>query len=481
MRDSGNSRSYKRFYLSIRTKLMIAMVASSAWTLFCTWIAIPWIHDISAVFGLPLTLAMVCGVALIPGWANAFLICGLLIDRRPIYNLHESLPGVSILVAAYNEETHIRDTLESILRQRYPGPVEIIVIDDGSLDATAQIVRGFNAAVSARPGFKLVLLQQTPNAGKAAALNKGLAKATYPLLVTLDADSCLYGSALANIVTNLVDAPPRTAAVAGTVLVRNSRDNLLTRLQEWDYFLGIAVVKRIQSLFQGTLVAQGAFSAYQRAAVEKVGGWSPTVGEDIVLTWALHREGYRVNYAENAFAFTNVPNSYLQFFRQRKRWARGLFEAFKRHTSLLWRPRLITPFVYLNAIFPYLDAAFLLVFVPGVIAAVFFQNYLLVGVMTLYLLPLMILINTIMFVHQRHIFSRYGLRVRKNSLGLLLYMLCYQLIMAPASLSGYLSELVNANKSWGTKVGGKIMPSSRTARPHPPKGGQESKKRQHLL
>ncbi len=121
------------------------------------------------------------------------------------------------------------------------------------------------------------------------------------------------------------------------------------------------------------MVAQGAFSAYWRSAVEAVGGWENTVGEDIVLTWALHKKGYRVNYAENAFVFTSVPETYGQFFRQRQRWARGLIEAFVRHPEIIFKLRPYSPFVYLNLLFPYLDVAFLLFFVPGLIAALFFN------------------------------------------------------------------------------------------------------------
>jgi poly-beta-1,6-N-acetyl-D-glucosamine synthase len=76
-------------------------------------------------------------------------------------------------------------------------------------------------------------------------------------------------------------APSDVQAVAGSVLVRNS---LWTRMQEWDYFLGIASVKRMQGLYQGTLVAQGAFSLYRTEAVLAAGGWPDAIGEDIVLT-----------------------------------------------------------------------------------------------------------------------------------------------------------------------------------------------------
>lgn len=89
------------------------------------------------------------------------------------------------------------------------------------------------------------------------------------------------------IVGRLFSAPSDVCAVAGTVLVRNSRGNFLARIQEWDYFLGIASIKRLQGMFQGTLVAQGAFSLYKTEAVRKIHGWPDAIGEDIVLTWNL--------------------------------------------------------------------------------------------------------------------------------------------------------------------------------------------------
>ncbi len=450
-RSTLNFRPYKNFYLSIRTKLVIASLVSFAWLALCSYLAIPWINDLTNIFGLPLTLLIIAGIALIPGWANAYLITGLLLDQRPLYRVHPSLPPVSILIAAYNEQDSIAQTLNSVARQKYAGPVEVVVINDGSQDDTAKVIRNSREQLSGTAGLDIRPLDQTPNRGKASALNYGLSEASHDIIVTVDADTNMYPDSLSRIVTNLLDGPSNTAAVAGTVLVKNSRKNLITRLQEWDYFLGIAVVKRIQSLYQGTLVAQGAFSAYHRNALETVGGWDETVGEDIVLTWALHRHGYRVNYAENAFVFTDAPTTYRQFFRQRQRWARGLIEAFIRHPAILIRFRLFTPFVYLNFLFPYLDACFLLFFLPGLIAALFFQTYTIVGLMTLYLLPLMLTINTIMFIYQRRLLRQHGLIFRKNISGLFIYMLTYQLIMAPASLAGYVSELFRLKKSWGTK------------------------------
>ena len=195
-------------------------------------------------------------------------------------------------------------------------------------------------------------------------------------------------------------------------------------------------------------MAQGAFSIYETNALKAIGGWPDTVGEDIVLTWSFIAAGWRVSYAENAFVFTDVPETYNAYYRQRKRWSRGLIEAFKAHPRLLIKPRLNTPFIYFNVLFPYIDAAFIFGFIPGVFLALFFDYYAIVSIMTLYLLPLAMLINLIMFIKQTSIFNRYGLHVRRNITGFLGYMIFYQLLLAPASLMGYLAECINLRKEW---------------------------------
>lgn len=440
--------SFKSPYISVRTKFAIATAFAAAWCAFSLWLAQPWISDLSAALTAPLAWFVIGGIALLPGCANAFLLAGLLFDRRPVFAQDTPLPPITVLIAAYNEELIIGDSLASFFRQQYGAAVEILVIDDGSTDRTAEIVRNIIATAPLPENQSLRLIQMPRNGGKARALNAGLAESLHALIITVDADTLLFKDALANLVLNQIHSPPNTAATAGTVLVRNSRVNLMTKLQEWDYFVGIAVVKRIQSLLQGTMVAQGALSVYRKDALLEVGGWQDTVGEDIVLTWALSEAGYRVGYAENAFVFTNVPESYGEFYRQRKRWARGLMEAFRRHPRILTHFRLNTPFVYLNLAFPYLDLVYLFAFVPGVIAAVAFGNYLIVGVMTLLLIPLAIVINALMFLKQRAIFEKHGLKVRKNWVGLVVFTLCYQVFLTPATLTGYLAEFLRWRKTW---------------------------------
>ncbi|GJM82317.1 hypothetical protein HMSSN139_48130 [Paenibacillus sp. HMSSN-139] len=191
------------------------------------------------------------------------------------------------------------------------------------------------------------------------------------LMITLDADTLLHKLAIKHIVSRMEAAPPDVCAVAGAVLVRNSRHNFWAKLQEWDYFLGIASIKRLQGMFQGTLVAQGAFSLYKTEAVRAVQGWPDAIGEDIVLTWKFLAQRWRVYFEPLAVAFTDVPESFRHLVRQRSRWARGMIEALKmlkpwNHSSVYAK--------YLtgcNLLMPYLDLVYTFCWLPGLVLRLF--------------------------------------------------------------------------------------------------------------
>jgi biofilm PGA synthesis N-glycosyltransferase PgaC len=440
----------RRFYLTVRTKFALALLVALIWTSVSVYIAAAWIKDLGNLTHPLLALWAITFIAFVPGFMNAFLSMSLVLDRRPPRRAFEEYPGVTVLIAAYNEQEAIQATLESIAQTDYTGPLEVMVINDGSIDETASRVRAAVEEIETPPNVSLRLLDFAENRGKAAALNSGLAQASHDLICTLDGDSRLRTDSLRKLVERLLADPPGTVAVAGAVLVRNSRATMITKAQEWDYFHGIAAVKRMQSMYHGTLVAQGAFSLYHREALEAVEGWPETVGEDIVMTWALLRKGYRVGYAEDAIVWTDAPTTFRQFLQQRKRWARGLIEALEHHSGLLFKPRLTTLFIWWNMLFLPLDLTFTLIFVPGIIAALL-GYYWIAGPLTLLLLPLAVIWNGVIFVVQNRMFRREGLKVRRNFLGLLFYVLVYAIVMQPICLWGYISELTGQRKKWGTK------------------------------
>lgn len=444
-READRYHSRQRTYLSVRTKFVIAITSATAWLLLCVFLADPWANALADLVGTTPAWVIVAGIALIPGFMNAFVLASLAMDKRPTRSALLRYPGISILVAAYNEEDNIVSTIDSIALQNYPGILEVIVVNDGSRDKTAELVK---AQLLHHPWLRLLDLPR--NVGKARALNAALEQVSHEITITVDADSWLFRDALQSIVERYVQDPANTRAVAGGVMVRNSRATWMTRAQEWDYFQGIAAIKRVQSLYQGTMVAQGAFSLYDTATLREIGGWPDCIGEDIVLSWSILKAGHRVGYCEDALLFTNAPTTLLQFARQRKRWSRGMIEAFKQHPDILLMRSLPSAFVYWNLLFPLLDLIFTLVFIPGIVLALF-GYFWIVGPITLALIPMAMGINYFMYRIGRRMFERLGLRVRFNLSGFFIYSLFYSLIMQPVSLAGYIAEILNLRKSWGTK------------------------------
>jgi biofilm PGA synthesis N-glycosyltransferase PgaC len=252
---------------------------------------------------------------------------------------------------------------------------------------------------------------------------------------------------LKRIVARLLTDPESTAAVAGCVMVKNSRASFLTRMQEWDYFTGIASAKRQQSLYQGTLVAQGAFSAFRTDAIRAIHGWPAVIGEDIVMTWALLNQGWRVGFEASAIGFTEAPTDFRSFLKQRKRWARGMIEGLKRHGGLAWRGTLSGFFVAIDFMIPIIDFFYTFAFLPGIVLAAMGYYYI-VGPLTLLVLPLAFLIVFAMYKEQRRVFDSLHLKVRRNWLGFLVYMLVYQAIMSPVCMAGYVQEILGMRKRW---------------------------------
>lgn len=434
--------SRKTRYITIKVKFITSVVLALVWLSISIYFSIPWVKSLATHVTLPISILIIAGIAYIPGYTNAFMVSGLLLDRQPASrHICANIP-VTILVACYNEEKSIANTLKYISMQKYEGKIYVIVIDNNSKDRTSETA--LQAGKELNLDIKVLF---EPKPGKNFALNAAIDYVKTKYVMTLDADTLLHNMAIQNIVSRILIAPDDVCAVAGAVLVRNGRGNLITKIQEWDYFLGIASIKRLQGLFQGTLVAQGAFSLYETEAVKLIGGWPDAIGEDIVLTWKLLRNKRRVYFEPLAVAFTDVPESAKHFYRQRSRWARGMIEALK--VVKPWNQPLYTV-KYLtgyNLIMPYLDFVYTFCWLPGLVMA-FFGCYWIVGLMTLFVLPLALLQNYILYRYQKSVFDELDLKIRKNIFGFILYVLFYQMIMSPVAVLGYLHEVFSMKRVW---------------------------------
>jgi biofilm PGA synthesis N-glycosyltransferase PgaC len=156
---------------------------------------------------------------------------------------------------------------------------------------------------------------------------------TTPLVVTVDADTHLHPQSLARLVARVTSKPQgqHVSACAAALIAENPMATFVTRMQQWDYRLGINGVKRMQAAYNTALVAQGAFSAYRTSDLRAVGGWPDAIGEDIVLTWSMLGTRGLVQYEPVALGFTVVPEHLDRLLSQRSRWARGMLEGLRTH------------------------------------------------------------------------------------------------------------------------------------------------------
>ncbi|MET7940527.1 glycosyltransferase [Streptomyces sp. NPDC005302] len=230
---------------------------------------------------------------------------------------------VSVLVPAYNEAKCIENTVHSLMESEHP--IEILVVDDGSSDGTARIVEDLDL-----PNVRVV---RQLNAGKPAALNRGLANASHDIIVMMDGDTVFEPATVRELVQPFAD--PRVGAVAGNAKVGN-RDSLIGAWQHIEYVMGFNLDRRMYDLLRCMPTIPGAVGAFRRTALERVGGMSDdTLAEDTDITMALHRDGWRVVYAENARAWTEAPESVQQLWSQRYRWCYGTMQAIWKHRRAL--------------------------------------------------------------------------------------------------------------------------------------------------
>jgi cellulose synthase/poly-beta-1,6-N-acetylglucosamine synthase-like glycosyltransferase/peptidoglycan/xylan/chitin deacetylase (PgdA/CDA1 family) len=233
-------------------------------------------------------------------------------------------PTVAVVVPAYNEAVGIARAVRSLAASSYPD-LEIVVVDDGSTDATADIVDAL--------ALERVHVIRRPNGGKAAALTTGIDSTSAEIVVMVDGDTVFEPETIMRLVAPLAD--PAVAAVAGNTKVGN-RSGLLGRWQHIEYVIGFNLDRRMYEVFQSTPTVPGAIGAFRRDVLVALGGVSgETLAEDTDLTLAIGRLGHRVVYAEDALAWTEAPSTLNGLWRQRYRWSFGTMQAVWKHKGAI--------------------------------------------------------------------------------------------------------------------------------------------------
>ena len=431
----------------------IAAGLNAAWVGFGVWASGPWRDQLEDAIGPIMAWVIPLFLAYIPGLVIGFMIFTLLFCRyreRPAGPPRGDWPegdwpAVTVVIAAWNEEEAIVATLERIAELSYQGPVEVVLADNNSSDRTAALAG--EAALRLRLCYRRVFEAEP---GKHHALNAVLATVATPVVVTVDADTYLQREALTLLIARFASTPQgqHVCACAGALVAGNPQASYVTRMQGWDYRLGINGVKRMQAAYNSALVAQGAFSAYSTDDLRAVGGWPDAIGEDIVLTWTMLASRGIVQYEPVALGFTAVPARLGALMSQRSRWARGMFEGLRTHPPLR-QPRVLAKLVAgIDYLVPVLDIGIVFFWVPGVILFVFGYP-LIVGWWSILLIPITLAIfGFLRRWQERHVFRRLDIHPRRDARGFVGYLFIYQVLTSIAALRGYGQYITGTARRW---------------------------------
>jgi biofilm PGA synthesis N-glycosyltransferase PgaC len=286
---------------------------------------------------------------------------------------------VTVLIAAYNEEKVIERTIRRIFQWDYPFALQVVVVNDGSPDATGAILD--RLALEYARGRQQLLVVHQPNSGKGAALNNPLHHRLIKgsVTVTIDADTLIDRHTIPNLVRHFED--PMVGAVAGRIKVLNYGRTpwswLLTTWQQAEYNLGIGLTRMAQATLDAVMIVPGACSAWRTRAVTDelpgLGGFPlNTLAEDADLGMVLRWRGYRIVQDLDAVAYTEVPMTWKALKKQQLRWTFGIYQVLYKHSRIMARPTRFGPLAYL--VMPYALAGTL---IPTIVLPI---NYLLCAV-----------------------------------------------------------------------------------------------------
>lgn len=249
--------------------------------------------------------------------------------RQARRRLFQERPLVSVIAPGKNEGRHLSRLVDSLRRQTYR-TVETIVVDDGSDDDTPAICRRLQ-----RRGDISLFLRNEVRGGKASAANTALAYAKGRFVVHVDADSYLAPDALENILIPFF-LDPDLGAVGGDIRVANPDATFATRLQTIEYMKALSTGRTVSTMLGILRIIAGAYGAFRRDALDRVGGWDVGPGLDGDLTVKIRKLGLKVAHQPLAACYTHVPAGFRSLARQRYRWDRSMVRfRMRKHRDVL--------------------------------------------------------------------------------------------------------------------------------------------------
>jgi hypothetical protein len=241
------------------------------------------------------------------------------------------------MVPCHNEARVIAHTIRALQKLEYPAEkIELLLINDGSTDTTAEVIRSFSADRHVR---LLNVPSERSARGKAGALNYALPFTRHSVLAVYDADNLPEPGALRSLAAHLVRHPELAAAV-GMYRAWNRRRALLTRLVNIEGIGFQWIVQAGRWMLMRLTMLPGTNYVIRKAVLEQVGGWDErALTEDSELTVRLYEAGYCVQLVPTSVSWEQEPESLPVWFRQRRRWVRGFNYVMQKHAIKLLRVR----------------------------------------------------------------------------------------------------------------------------------------------
>ncbi|WP_281170527.1 poly-beta-1,6-N-acetyl-D-glucosamine synthase [Ottowia thiooxydans] len=270
-----------------------------------------------------------------------------------------SFPLVTVVVPCFNEEPHLREVIEQLMRTRYPN-YEVIAVNDGSSDGTGPLLDAMTLEFD-----RLRVIHNASNQGKAVGLNTASQLALGEYILGIDGDALVDVNAIAWLLTRML-ASENIGAVTGNPRIR-TRTTLLGRMQVGEFSSIIGLIKRSQQLIGTLFTVSGVLAMFRRRAVIDVGFWSTDVlTEDIDMSWKLQLAGWRLRFEPRALCWILMPETLRGLWKQRLRWAEGGIQTMLRITPRIfnlrsWRLWLIYAEYMTSVVWAYAMALVLLI------------------------------------------------------------------------------------------------------------------------
>jgi cellulose synthase/poly-beta-1,6-N-acetylglucosamine synthase-like glycosyltransferase len=232
------------------------------------------------------------------------------------------MPSVSFLIPAYNEERIAGRCIESIDKAaaKYDGEVEIIFINDGSIDSTEKVVTEAIGNLKHCSGR----LFSISNSGKGFALVYGMEKTKGEVIFRTDADSIIDEDALTPMMRHFKD--PTVGSVSGFIFPIQDKGLWIKVQNVLD--ANYHYTKRAQEVLDSIITQPGASTSFRREALVTVGGWKDNIfGEDGEITNRISRYGYKELFEPRSIVYSEHPSTLMGILQQRARWGVAFYHS----------------------------------------------------------------------------------------------------------------------------------------------------------